>query len=303
MHTSSKNDKPKGKGKKMEKTALRWMMVTAFLLVLSGCSSDSEESVTSLPSVEESEATDFLDDAAEDLFKDELDKDAIISSKVNAPVDFKEWISAVEMSTILLKKDGYSLEMPNDLVVYDASTTNKLVLSQNIPLETDAYKVPNTLSIHGITIVRGDAGILETKKMVYNQQLQLEQLAEEQQITQKELVFIHDFKEFDNKYGETFQYTMIETMHYSEEFPTSLILILAQEKGHLYFDASYENDQQKEALKDYLLELCYHISTSGEGFLADSSSAEGEFYQLLEDGSHQKIEVTTGQEVAIIDLI
>lgn len=286
----------------IENTTFQWLLAGSLVVSLSGCSSTPEENVNEVPPVEQTEATDFVDDETEDLFNDELDQQAIINSKVNAPVDFKEWTSEVEMSSTVLKKDGYTLEMPSDLVVYESSSANKLVLSQGIPLETEAYQLPNTPFVHGITIVRGDAGILETKQMVYLQQLQLKTLAEEQQISEEEQVFIHDFKEFDNKFGETFQYTMIETMNYSQEFPTTIILILAQENGHLYFDASYENDQQKEDLKTYLLELCYHISPDGEGFLTDSATAVGEYYKLLEDGNLEKIEVETEEAVVVADL-
>lgn len=266
-------------------------------LVLVSCSNDAEplEDVSTPQS--DQDVVDFLDDEKQDQVIDELDQNTIIDSKVNAPVDFKDWTSEVEMSTLIVNKDGYSLEMPADLVSYDWESTNKLLLSQNISVTSPIYQSDSTNNNHWISVVRGDAGIVETKEMVYKQQMQLAELAEEKQISVEELVIIHDFKEFDNKYGQNFQYTMIETMSYSEEFPTSLILILAQEEGHLYFDASYEDDAQKESLKTYLLELCYHISPDNGSFRLDDARGASIFYQVDEDGSRESVEFNSGDWV------
>lgn len=286
----------------MKKNIVSQFVATSLLLAMTACSSETEEHSVELLPDQGSQVVDFLDDETEDKFNDDLNEDTIISSKVNAPVDFKDWISNVELSSVVMKKDGYSLQLPQDLVVYQCDSENRVTLSQNIPIETEVYHSPQTLEHHYITIVRGDAGILETKEMVYKQQIELEKLAQEEHIAVEELVFIHDFKEFDNKYGEVFQYTMIETMNYSEEFPTSLILILAQEQGHLYFDASYETDQQKQELKTYLLELCYHISPDGDGFLSNESDGEATFYQLQLDGTEIKIELDSGQTPSPIQI-
>lgn len=267
-------------------------------LGLTSCASDVDKvEENSLPDVEQ-DVVDFLDDEQEDPFNDELDQNSTVNSKIDAPVDFKDWESTVEMSNLVMEKDGYTLELPADLVSCEWETANKLTLSQNIPVASSLYQSKSTNDNHWISIVRGDAGIVETKEMVYKQQLQLQQLAEEQQIPTEELVIIHDFKEFDNKFGETFQYTMIETMNFSEEFPTTLILILAQENGHLSFDASYENNEQKENLKTYLLELCYHISPENGTFSKEASRGVSTFYQQNEDGSREALEFTSGEWVS-----